>query len=258
MTDNFFLQLEKLYSELPELSCKECGLCCVSPTCTLSEFIYLFKYLCENYPGHTVKEYVLTPLEIHPSYEGNLRCIFLKNGRCIIHAARTGACRLFGMPNLHKFEINDLEECRNNITVISGNSDITFIKAWLDKLVALNESLYHFSEEPYFIRGFNIQCWLDIYFDDSLDFDVFNEIKVVMYRYIDLSYCKKSYSQQTGIRDKFDKIAVLSSLLSSSSDIELVRKTVYSVKNDYHTTGTYYLEEAEAYLSAMEKIDNKK
>ena len=252
--DNFLLQLEKLYSILPELSCKECGACCVSPTCTLSEFVYLFRHLCDNYPRHIIKQYVLKPLEIHPSYDGNLRCIFLENGRCIVHHARTGACRLFGVPSLRNFEISNLEECKNHITVTSGNGDITFIESWLDKLVKLNKSLYNFSEEPYFIRGFNIQCWLDIYFDDSLDFDVFNEIKDVMYRYIDLSYCKKTYSLQTQIRNKFDKIAVLSSLLSTTTsiDMELVKKTVLSVKNDYHTTGTYFLEEVEAYLSAIE------
>ena len=252
MPDNILLELEKLYSTLPELSCKACGLCCVSPTCTLSEFVYLFSYLCKNYPKHIVQKYVLTPLEIHPDYEGNLRCIFLKNDKCAIHYARTGACRLFGVPSLHNFEINNLEECKNGITITSGNGDSAFIKSWLDELVKLNESLYDFSQEPYFIRGFTIQCWLDIYFDDSLDFDVFHEIKEVMYRHIDLSYCNKSYALQTQLRDKFDKIAILSSLLYTSCDIELVKKTVNSIKNDYPTTGTYFLEEATAYLSAIE------
>ena len=69
-------ELDLLYQELPEVDCKKCGLCCVSPTCTLSEFIYLFDYLQKSVNPEKVKEYILSPPEIHTDYEGNLRCIF--------------------------------------------------------------------------------------------------------------------------------------------------------------------------------------
>ena len=32
---------ESLYQQLPTVRCKKCSSCCVSPTCTVAEFIYL-------------------------------------------------------------------------------------------------------------------------------------------------------------------------------------------------------------------------
>ncbi len=245
-------ELDLLYQELPEVDCKKCGLCCVSPTCTLSEFIYLFDYLQKSVNPEKVKEYILSPPEIHTDCEGNLRCIFLKNNSCAIHAARTGACRLFGIPSLKELKLTNMEECKNKTTVIKGNCNIAFIKSWLDKLYLLEKKQYHYGIEPYFIKGFNIQCWLDIYFDDSLDFDVFSDIKNIMKHYINLSSYEDSYEPKTGLKEKIDKISILTTLLDSG-DREAIHKLLLSIRNDYPATGIYFYDETTAFLEVLDK-----
>lgn len=247
-------ELELLYRELPEIGCKQCGQCCVSPTCTLAEFIYLFHFLQKNITPERIKHYILAQAETHPDYEGNLRCVFLENGKCSVHPGRTGACRLFGIPSLKELKLTNMEECKNNATIIKGDGGVTFIKSWLDRLYILEKNLYRSWEAPYFIKGFNIQCWLDIYFDDSLDFDVFIEIKNCMRQYINLSPHKNSYKLKTGLKEKIDKISILAALLDSG-DKEAIYKVLLSIRDDYPLTGMYFYDESTAFINVLDKND---
>jgi len=252
MNSDIISEIELLYQELPEIGCQQCGQCCVSPTCTLAEFIYLFDFLQKNLTRDMIQQYILAHPEIHPDYEGNLRCVFLENGRCAVHPGRTGACRLFGIPSLKELKLTNMEECKNSVTVIKGNGNVTFIESWLDRLYLLEKKLYHSWEEPYYIKGFNIQCWLDIYFDDSLDFDVFIEIKNCMDTHITLSPYKNSYTLKTGLKDKIDKISILAALLDSG-DREAITRALLSIRDDYPLTGMYYYDESEAFLGVLDK-----
>ena len=103
--------------------------------------------------------------------------------------------------------------------------------------------------------GFNLHCRLDIYFDDSLDFDIFNDIKQVLKQYIDLAEYKKYYTSQTGLKEKIDKIGILSALLSSG-DKALLHPLLLSIRDDYPATGTYFYDEATAYLDVLDKNEN--
>ena len=254
MSIDIISEIELLYQELPEIGCEQCGQCCVSPTCTLAEFIYLFHFLQKTVAPEKIKQYLLIPAETHPDYEGNLRCVFLENGKCSVHPGRTGACRLFGIPSLKKLNLTNMEDCKNKVAIIKGNGNVTFIQSWLDRLYALEKKLYRSWEEPYFIKGFNIQCWLDIYFDASLDFDVFIEIKNSMNQYIDLTPYKNSYKLKTGLKEKIDKISILASLLDTG-DRESINKVLLSLRNDYPLTGMYFYDESEAFLKVLGKND---
>ena len=245
-------QIENLYRELPRLNCKECGLCCVSPTCTLAEFLYLAHYLQENVSREQLINYLTKPAEIHPDYEGNLRCIFLENKRCSVHPGRTAACRLFGIPSLSEMNIANLEECKNNITIAHGDGSIAFVKAWLKKLVALDAGIYDFDAEPYYIKGFTIQCWFDIYFDETFDFDVFNDIKNAMNHHFDLSSFTEYYTLKTGLKEKIDTISIVASLIDAG-DKETLKKALYAIKNNYPLTGTYYYDEVNEFLNVIEE-----
>lgn len=255
MQTNIIHEIEKLYKELPEVDCTQCGICCVSPTCTLSEFIYLFHVLQNTSSTEKIIRYLQTPPELHPDYNGNVRCFFLEEKSCAIHPARTGACRLFGIPSLKELNLSNLEACRHHIEIVSGNSDISFIQSWLEKLCQLDRKLYDYAAEPYFIKGFNLHCWLDIYFDDSLDFDIFNDIKQVLKQYVDLAEYKNYYTSQTGLKEKIDKIGILSALLSSG-DKALLHPLLLSIRDDYPATGTYFYDEAVAYLDVLDKNEN--
>lgn len=245
-------KIKNLYDRLPEVGCTGCGLCCVSPTSTLSEFIYLFNYLETNLSDKEILNFIQKPATLHEEYEGNSHCPFLDGKRCAIHPGRAGACRLFGIPSLKNMNIQNMEECRYNIEVISGRGDLPYIEEWLDELFEFESTLYPFGSEPYFIKGFNIHSWLDIIFDDTLDFDVFKTIKQIINDSINIDRFRNSYTLCTNIREKIDKIGILNSMIGIS-DGETLKKLLISIRDDYPLTGTYFYEEAQAFISTIEK-----
>lgn len=245
-------EIEALYTDLPEIACTQCGACCVSPTCTLPEFIYLMRYCAKNFDAHRLKTLCAALPRLHEAHEGNVCCLFLEKGQCRAHKGRTGACRLFGVPAIDHMGIPDMVVCKNNISVVRGQSDEAFIGSWLDRLVKLNKRLYAFNEAPYFINGFNLECWLDIYFDPALSFDVFADLKSIMGKYLDLSGFERDYSPKTGIKEKVDKISILNAMVNIA-DPATVRQLLVSIRDDYPFTGTYFLEEAKTLLESLEK-----
>lgn len=248
---NIITKIDDLYKRLPEVGCTGCGECCVSPTSTMSEFIYLFHYLEENFSDEEIINFIKQPAKIHKDYEGNSHCPFLNGKLCAIHPGRAGACRLFGIPSLKDLGVQDLEECKYNITVVSGRGDLPFIESWLDELFLFESTLYEFGSEPYFIKGFNIHSWLDIVFDDSIDFDVFKTIKELISANINIYKFKSHYTLSTNIREKIDKIGILNTMIGVA-DAETIKKLLLSIRDDYPLTGTYFYEEAQAYISTID------
>ena len=245
-------EIETLYKQLPEVACKGCGQCCVSPTCTLAEFIYLMNKSIQCLPPEILENFILSEAVIHDEHEGNLVCSLLAETTCLAHDWRTGACRLFGIPSLGSLGISDLVSCYNHIEVISGRNDKNFIQQWLEKVASLNEKLYSFGKPPYFVYGFNLECWLDMYFDDLLTVDVFSDMRKIMQQHFDLSKFKPRYLLKTGLKEKVDKVSLLS-LLLGSNDEESLREVLVSIRDDYPLTGTYFIKEAQAYLDELRK-----
>jgi hypothetical protein len=135
--------------------------------------------------------------------------------------------------------------------VLSGRGDITFVRDWLSRLVALNECLYPFGAEPYFLQGLNLHCWLDICFDDLFDFDLFGDIRRFIHDNLDLAPLAHRYTPVTGLKEKVDKIVILSSLLECG-DPTALRTLLLSIRDDYPLTGTYFYEEAAEMLRVVE------
>jgi hypothetical protein len=247
-------RLESLYHELPEVACRGCGFCCVSPTITLAEFIHHIDHARHALPAATLASRFAAPPELHPEHEGNLRCAWIDGSKCLVHAGRSASCRIFGVPSLANLGVSDLVQCKNGIAVTSGDGSAGFIAKWIERLFDINRALYAFDAEPYFIRGLNLECWLDIYFDATLDFDVFADIRRRMHEAADLREWARAYRPKTGIREKIDKISVLSAMMGMG-DRETMRGLVLSIRDEYPFTGTWFLEEANAYLREMEKAD---
>jgi hypothetical protein len=197
-TKTFFADLESLYEQLPEVACVGCGRCCVSPTCTLAEFLFMMNRCITTLPANDLEAFILAPPILNKVHEGNLDCIFLRQKQCAIHNTRSGACRLFGIPSINEMGIPDLVSCFNKITVKSGEFSESFIKSWLEKIVALNQKLYPFGSEPFHVYGFNIECWLDIYFDTTISDDFFNNIRDIMKQCFDLDDFSKPAKPEVG------------------------------------------------------------
>jgi hypothetical protein len=245
-------EIKSLYAALPEIGCTQCGACCVSPACTLPEFIYVMDFCVKNIDDRRLARFLLASPRIHGGHEGNLHCIFLDNGRCLIHPGRAGACRLFGIPALDNMGIADMVSCAHKVTVVSGRGDEAFVRQWLDRLVGLNKKLYAFNAEPYFVRGFNLECWLDVYFDPLLSMEVFSDLKNILRENIDLRQFEAAYTPKTGLKEKVDKISILNAMVNIAEP-SVVRELLLSIRNDYPFTGTYFFEEANTLLKSLDQ-----
>lgn len=240
------LELEGLYEQLPAVPCQGCGQCCVCPTCTLVEFLYLLRK-ADSAQLATLTQSVP---QLHSGCEGNLICPILHAGRCITHEIRTGACRLFGVPALNDFGIDEMESCRFHPLAVSPEADADFIRGWLDRMVLLNRQLYPVGALPYALTGLNLHCWMDIYFDKTFTIPFFIQLQQTMHAFVDVRPLVPGYRSQTGIRDKIDKIHAFSELIDSG-DAGLLLALLQSIYNDYPLCGTYFIEEAQQYLSVL-------
>jgi hypothetical protein len=82
--------------------------------------------------------------------------------------------------------------------------------------------------------------------------DVFSDIRSVMHSYFDLSRFKSRYLLKTGLKEKIDKISLLSVLLGTN-DKSTLQELLVSIRDDYPLTGTYFIKEAQLYLDELAK-----
>lgn len=249
--DMLFADLEALYDELPRVQCRQCGQCCVSPTCTLAEFLYLIHRAQQTQPAADFERAVLSVPEVHTGYEGNLQCAFLHDSRCMIHPGRTGACRLFGISALNEMGISDIAACKNAVAA-EGRTDKAFIEGWLDRLVLLNRGLHPVAEAPFYLTGLSIACWLDIYFEERHRQDFFGAIQTVMKQYVDLSAYSGRRRSKTDILDKIDKVAAFNDFMDLVP-AQTLADILSSILKDYPLTGTWYQTEGHRFLAAIEQ-----
>jgi hypothetical protein len=163
---------------------------------------------------------------------------------------RTGACRLFGVPALNDFGIDEMESCRYHPLAVSAEADADFIRGWLDKMVLLNRQLYPVGALPYAITGLNLYCWMDLYFDKTLTIPFFIQLQNTMHSFVDVRPMVPRYRPTTAIRDKIDKIHAFSELIDSG-DSGLLLALLHSISNNYPLCGTYFIDEAQQYLSVL-------
>jgi len=241
---NTFQKLRQLYSELPGVPCNACGECCVSPTCTLIEFLYAMRYAIEHLTKDDLRNVLIQKPRIHPAYEGNLKCLFQEGGSraCQIHPGRSMACRLFSLPVIDSLSIAELENCKNMDDTKRPDVSQNELKKWLENLTQLNQQVASFYVEPYWIAGLNIECWLAIYFDPLLNEGIFGEIRSLLRENLDLAYLDGEYQDFTHLKEKFDKISILYPILDAG-DKESATILIEDIRTQYPLTGTYYLYE---------------
>lgn len=249
-------EIATLYSELPTVHCKGCGGCCVSPTCTVAEFIYLMDGILKTWSDEKIITALTSPVRQHPDYPGNNVCTFLKNGRCSIHHNRTGACRLFGIPALSHMNVKDMVYCKNEVTATGATTDIDAINRWLYRLVELNRKLHPLGTAPWYHVGFNIECWLDLYFDETLTQKYFTDLRDTMRLYLDLVRFAPDYRQQTGLHDKIKAVERFSAEIDTGN-APLLKRLLLEIRDEYPLTGSWFFEEVEAFLTAIEKSQQR-
>lgn len=234
-------KLGKLYECLPGVPCAACGECCVSPTVTLLEFIYLMDGLIAQCSKEELTQMLCRAPQFHATSEGNLLCRIQNKGLCAIHTSRTMACRLHGLPVLSLLEIAGQENCGK---MKEGLPDVDpkELHSWLSLLTELNGELISPYGEPYWLAGLNLECWLAVYYDPLLDAGPFGEAKEILCeRYPQLG--EIPYEDKTKLKEKVDKITLLFEMVKVVPS-EGLSFLVDSITADYPLTGTYYLEES--------------
>jgi Fe-S-cluster containining protein len=246
----YLQQLEIIYSQIPGVPCNACGECCVSPTCTLLEFIFLLGYMLEKKKRADVECLLLRAPSLHEGYEGNLHCLFQDpvSRKCAVHPGRTMACRFFGLPAMDQLKIINLDNCRK-MGLQAPGVNAEQLRTWMARLTDLNQSLAPFYSEPYWIAGFNAECWLAVYFDPLLNDGIFGSMKKILHDNLDLGFLEGRYADRTGLKDKTDKIALLYELIKIG-DRGNSLLLAGELRNAYPYTGSYYAEE----LDKLEKL----
>ena len=247
-------EIDALYDELPTVHCKSCGRCCVSPTCTVAECIYLFDGILKTWSERVIRSMITAPVKVHPDYPGNNICTFLKDNKCGIHQLRTGACRLFGIPTLSHMNIKDMVYCKNGVTATGSTTDIDAINRWLYRLVELNRKLHPLGTGPWYHVGFNIECWLDLYFDETLTQEYFIDLRDVMRTTFDLMRFAKDYMPRTGLHKKIVTVERFSSEIDYGN-AALLKALLLDIRDGYPMTGTWFREESEAFLAEIDKTE---
>ena len=238
--------MNELYAELPSVNCSACGECCVCLSCTLLEFIHTLNGLSPQ----SFKELLHAKPAIDVRYEGNLLCPFKPHNLCTIHPVRPGACRLFGIPSLDSLEISNLENCRYGTTTVGAPADAAFVNEWIEKLYTRETMLYPVMAEPFFVKGFNLFCWLDIFFDQSINEEPFASIRSILAQTTPLATFSEAYQPQTNLSQKIKRIEKIRDLIDLA-DIRALTEELVAIRDDYPLTGTYYYEEANLYLNHL-------
>ncbi len=239
-------KLGELYNQIPPVPCSgQCDqVCCVSPSCTLLEFLYLMEHPAAGVPQYRLAELLMRPADIHPRFEGNLFCRFEHKGRCLLHQGRTLGCRLFGIAALNELGIQNLENCTfMQVRDLPSVSKET-LTGWLQEISDLNAPFYNYYQEPYWLAGLNIECWLAVYFNDYLDDAVFLQLKEILRSRLKLAFLKGRFRDPTNLKEKADKIKLLY-LLMQSGDKDKSLELTKSLIEDYPFTGTYFFKEAQ-------------
>ena len=240
---------EEIYDKVPEVGCRACGHCCVSPHVTLVEFCYAFKSFFDNNPE---KNQIITDIvPIHEGFKGSLHCRFQKNdGKCGVYTHRPLVCRLHGHQALSDLGFKYQVPCpdsREPESILSKDSINTF----LEQLSSLNQRFYLHYTQPYWLSALNIECWLTILFG-QWQLAYFQSLKGLMVREFGESVLELAhlYHQKVRLKEKLDLID------AGQSEFQLGRKKEAQVifkkiQSDFPETGAYYYFEAEMCLYAL-------
>ena len=203
-------RLRKIYQQLPQVECKQCGKCCVTPQCTLIEFIYLINYLCSSFSKNEITKILTSTMNLHPEYENHFLCRFQgSNKKCLVHKGRTFICRVHGLPVLDLFNIGNLDNCHLIDREKSSSMSLKKFKHLIDGLVKLEQQVYDGFQAPLYISALNIESWISIYMCKkslALRYKKLAELQKILHENVDLNFLKKDYNDQIRFYELVEEI----------------------------------------------------
>ena len=250
---NMFEELTKAFNDLPSLDCGTCwGDCCVSPTMTAPEFVYMMQEAQRLYSNEELIEFIKEPFIEHKIFAGNQHCRFqdMKTGRCQIYLGRAAACRLHGHKILKDFGDENLEMCPRN----PGNQEALtkeHFQSFINVINKLNNDFKIYYKEPYFFYSLNLDSWIDFY----LNPEIASERPALE---IDSTFLSENltfkveqkHSQLTTLSGKLNTIEqMFYAIHDKDYDLALIKSE--SLLYDFPSVGSYYLVEAKQMIDIL-------
>lgn len=245
-SNDFFKPLKESYESLPGLQCGDCwGECCVSPTMTAVEFVYMMLGLQETRTHEEISIFLGDQVREHLFYAGNAHCRFqhLENGRCQNYEHRAMACRLHGHEALRAYQTDDLEFCDKK-----PDHEKNLKKEGLDQRLQLirdyNEKLQIPYSEPWYFCSLNLESWLDFYYTPRLSENRPELLHIYQLLRDNLQLPEiVGRIQLTTLEGQLNTIETLYMAIEKGEG-SLALDCLNSLIEHYPSTGSYYLDEA--------------
>lgn len=251
-----FRQLESLYDELPEAPCVACGLCCVSPHMTFLEFAHLLQGMLTNWPPQRLHDLVHAAPGPEKRYPGNYVCrVQGEKGLCELYPWRSLMCRLEGFPVLDRMGIREVQICPY-ITDEQVETRLTpaQVDAWVQRLYALDAPWNRAVDEPYWLTGLNLECWLAVALDEKITQLPVRALRNHLRAHFDLDPFAASYVDTTRLADKLE---LIDRFFQEAHEFRRPRRAVAllnRILGDFPRTGTHFQAEGRQYLELMRAI----
>ncbi len=238
-----------IYSRVPEVQCRACGECCVSPHMTLIEFCYLMTHLLDK-PDQLI-HVISREVPEHPAYSGHFICRFqTPDLLCSVYPTRSLACRLHGHPVLEQTGMQYNVHCPK-----VNQQDDAFsaeeVYALMDRMTELNQGYYSYYTPPYWVSGLNTECWMTILFGDFPQ-QIFQLLRKIIMRELNLQHLSGHFVQRVRLDEKLSIIDQFQTALPMGNKDKLC-PLLKRIQHDFPDSGAYYYFEAEMYLKALEE-----
>jgi len=164
-----FEKIKKVHKSIPsfDFDCKNCkNNCCISPYISIAEFIYVAKYIINNFEN--ANEIMFR--DNGRNCDGILICPFLtKEKLCLIYPVRHYKCRMTGMSILDDI-FTDVCDHKKELNLESPKITKQEWYDWVELLTKANKK-FNYTDQKTF------QAWLVFYFKDKDKLDT-NEIVI--------------------------------------------------------------------------------
>lgn len=247
-SSSYSLIKEQIYDKIPQIHCRACGECCVSPHMTLIEFCYLITSLL-NEPQQLASIIGQTVTE-HPAFPGQLKCRFqLPDNLCAVHPHRPLACRLHGHAVLKETGPEYHVHC-HKAGPAESNLAKNDVYGFLDQLADLNRGYYSYYSPPYWIASLHTEMWLTI-LTTELPRHVFRLLRKLMLREFATVEMQADFAQAVPLDRKLGLIDRFQATLPHGNRQEL-SALLDRIQHEFPETGAYYYFEAEMYRDALD------
>ena len=252
---NAMSSLTDIYSNIPGLKCDGCwGECCVSPTLTLAEFVYMMNHGEQDLKPEEFKNFLSLPLQEHLFYTGNAHCRFQdkKNGRCQNYNGRAASCRIHGHNAMKHFKVANMEYCDIGQDP-SGELKPQGLQVIFDEIAKINHASAESYVEPYYLMSLNLEGWIDFYYQTEISTNRPQLLRIHNILVENLNLPKLKLNPHTTLAGKLNTIDNMYEAFADG-DALLVQELLQSTKVNFPSVGSYFQEEA-SYL--LDMVENK-